>query len=168
VVLQAHRVDEGVHGERVLRRSFGAEEVDLGAEAENEEVVLKRRELRELHLAGVEVDRRHGRLVDRGVLLVLDEVAERVADGGLLEQAGRELIKERLEGVVVVLSTSTTSRLGVLQLLGRADPAKPPPRMSTRGRPLDGCVQLWPRRHDRCAGAVAGHPKWMIQSNERS
>ena len=101
--LQAHRVGERVERERVLRRALDAEEVDLGAEAEDEVVVGQRLELAETHLARVEIDRRDRVLVDARVLLLVDEVANRMADRRLLEQAGRHLVQERLEGVVVVL-----------------------------------------------------------------
>ena len=40
--------------------------------------------------------------MDRGVVLILDEIAERVPDGRRLEKARGDLIQERLEGVVVV------------------------------------------------------------------
>ena len=108
-------------GKRVLRGAFGAEEVDLGAEPENEIVVGERRHLRELHLALGEVDRRHRRLVDGGVVLVVDQVAERVSDGAGLQQTGRELVQERLEGVVVVLVHEHDVDVGLLQLSRRAD-----------------------------------------------
>ena len=49
------------------------------------------------------------------------EVAERVADGRGLEQAARELVEERLEGVVVVAVDEHDLGVGVRELLGGAD-----------------------------------------------
>ena len=66
------------------------------------EVVGHRRELVEADLARVEVDGDHGRLVNGRVVLSLEQVAKGVTDGRRLEQAGRELVQQRLEGVVVV------------------------------------------------------------------
>ena len=50
-----------------------------------------------------------------------DEVAERVADGRRLEQAARELVEQRLEGVVVVAVDEHDLGVGVLELLRGAD-----------------------------------------------
>ena len=57
-------------------------------------------------------------------MLVVDEVAERVPDGALVEQAGRELVEERLERVVVVPVDEHDVGGGVLQLLRSADPGE--------------------------------------------
>ena len=77
--------------------------------------------------------RGHGRLVDGDVRLLVEEVAQRVADRGGLEQVGRDLVQERLEGVVVVLVDEDDVDVGVLQLRAAPMPANPPPRMRTRG-----------------------------------
>ena len=61
------------------------------------------------------------RLVDGGVVLPVDEVAKRVANDRGLDQAGRELVQEWLEGVVVVPVDEHDVRVGVLQLLNGAD-----------------------------------------------
>ena len=114
-----------VHRERVLGRAVGPEEVDLGAEAEDEEVVGHRRELVEADLARVEVDAGHGGLVDGRVVLPLEQVAKGVTDGRRLEQAGRELVQQRLEGVVVVPVDEHDLGVGLPQLLGGADPGEP-------------------------------------------
>ena len=79
VLLQTDGVRERVHREAVLGRALGAEEVDGRAERDHEVVVGERRHLRELHLALLEVDRAHGGLVDGGVRLLLEEVAQRHA-----------------------------------------------------------------------------------------
>ena len=68
----------------------------------HEVVVLQGRHVCELHRAGFEIDRRDRRLVHGRVVLVLEEVAQRVGDGRRVEQAGGELVQHRLEGVVVV------------------------------------------------------------------
>ena len=103
VVLQTDGVGERVHRERVLRSAGGAEEVDLGAEPEHEVVVGQRLHLRELDLTACEVDAGHGVDVDAGVLLVVEEVAQRVPHLCRLQQRGCDLVEQRLEGVVVVL-----------------------------------------------------------------
>src|SRR5262245_32174888 len=62
--------------------------------------------------------------VEPRVALVVEEVADRMPDRGLLQEARRDLVQERLEGVVVVLVDEHDVDVGLLQLLGRADPAK--------------------------------------------
>ena len=121
VVLEADGVRQRVHRERVLGGALGPEEVDLGAEPEDEVVVGDRREPVEADLPRVEVDPGHGRLVDGRVLLALDQVAERVTDRRRLEQAARELVEQRLEGVVVVAVDQHDLGVGVLELLRGAD-----------------------------------------------
>ena len=127
VLLQPDRVGEGVHREGVLGGPLGPEERDLCAEPEHEIVVGQGRHVRESHLACLEVDRGHRCLVDGDVLLVVvvDEVAERVTDGARLEEARRELVQERLEGVVVVLIDEDDVGVGLAQLERRAQPAEP-------------------------------------------
>ena len=125
VLFQADRVGQRVHGERVLGGTLRPEERDLGAEPEHEEVVGEGRHLRERHLARLEVDRGHRRLVDGDVLLVVvDEVAERVSDGARLEEARRELVQERLEGVVVVPIDQDDVGVRLTQLQRRTEPAE--------------------------------------------
>ena len=116
---------QGVHREGVLGRPLGAEEVDLGAEAEDEVVVGDRREPFEGDLACFEVDGRDTRLVDGRVAVALEQVAQRVSDRGRVEQAGGELVEQRLEGVVVVPVDEHDLGVRVLQLLRGADPGKP-------------------------------------------
>ncbi len=127
VLLQADRVGERVHREGVLGGALGPEERDLRAEPDHEEVVGQGRHVRERHLACLEVDRGHRRLVDGDVVLmvVVDEVADRVADGARLEEARRELVQERLEGVVVVPVDQDDVGVRLAQLLRRAEPAEP-------------------------------------------
>ena len=124
VLLEADGIGQRVHRERVLGRTLGPEEVDLGAEREHEDVVGEGRHLGELHLALLEVDRGHRRHVHRRVLLAVDEVAQRVAHRARLQEPGRELVEERLEGVVVVGVDQHDVRVGVLELLHRAEPAE--------------------------------------------
>ena len=126
VVLEVNRVRQRVHREGVLRRAGGAEEVDLGPETEDEVVVRdRRRSRRSSTVRCVEVDRGHPGLVDRHVAVALEQVAQRVPDGGRLEQAACELVEERLEGVVVVPVDEHDVGVGALQLLSRADPGEP-------------------------------------------
>ena len=54
-----------------------------------------------------------------------EQVAERVSDGRRLEQAGGELVQQRLEGVVVVPVDEHDVGVRVLQLLRGADPGEP-------------------------------------------
>ena len=124
MLLEAHRVGQGVEGERVVGRSFDAEEVDLRAQPEHEVVVAQRLELVEGHLALLEIDAGDPILVDAHVVLLVEEVADRMADRRLLEQPRRDLVEERLEGVVVVLVHEHDVDVALLQLLRGADPGK--------------------------------------------
>ena len=63
------------------------------------------------------------------VLLVVEQVAQRVPDRGRLEQAGRDLVEERLEGVVVVPVDEHDVDVGVL----RASAPRRPRRSRRRG-----------------------------------
>ena len=121
VVLEPDRIGQGVEGKRMVRRPFDAEEIDLRPEPEDEVVVGQRLELLERHLAGIQVDGRDQVLVDPRVVLVVEEVADRVADGRLLEQARRHLVQQRLERVVVVLVHDDDLDVALLQLLRSAD-----------------------------------------------
>ena len=104
-----------------------AEEVDLRAKREDQVVVSLRLELAEAHLARVEVDLRHLVLVNPDVLLLVEEVADRMGDRGLVEQARRELIEQRLERVVVVPVHEHDVQIALAQLLGGSDSAEPSP-----------------------------------------
>ena len=108
----------------MLDCTLDAEEVDLRAEPEDEVVVAQRPELVELHLARVQVDRGDTVLVDPRVVLLVEEVADRMADGGLLEEPCGHLVQERLEGVVVVLVDEHDVDVALVQLLGCADPGE--------------------------------------------
>ena len=121
VVLEPDRVRQRVHRKRVLGGALRPEEVHLRPEGEDEEVVGDGRETVEADLLRLEVDRGDRRLVDRRVVLVLDEVAERVSDGRRLEEARGQLVQQRLEGVVVVLVDDDDVDVGLLQLVRGAD-----------------------------------------------
>ena len=124
VVLELDRVRQRVHGKRVLVGALRPEEVHLRPEGEDEEVVGDGRETVEADFLRLEVDPGDRRLVDRGVVLVLDEVAERVPHGRRLEQACRQLVQQRLEGVVVVLVDENDVDVGLLQLVRGTDPGE--------------------------------------------
>ena len=121
MVLQADRIGERVQRKRVFGRALDAEEVHLGAESEDEVVVGQRLELAETDLARVEIDRRDRVLVNARVRLLVNEVANRVADRRLLEQPRRHLVQERLERVVVVLVDEDDVDIALLELLHGAD-----------------------------------------------
>jgi hypothetical protein len=123
--LEADRVGQGVHRERVVGRPLGAEEVHLRPERQHEVVVCVGLHVRERDLAPLEVDPGHLVQMDPGVLLVVDEVAERVTDFGRLEQVGRHLVEERLKGVVVVLVDEDDLCIGLLERARRADSGEP-------------------------------------------
>ena len=108
-------------GNACSRRALDAEEIHLGAEPEDEVVVAQRLELAETNLARIEIDRRHRVLVNARVLLLVHEVANRVADRRLLEQPRRHLVQERLERVVVVLVDEDDVDVALLELLRGAD-----------------------------------------------
>jgi hypothetical protein len=124
VLLEPDRVAQRVHRERVLGGALGAEEVHLRAERQDQVVVGQRVEPVEADLPRVQVDRGDGGLVDDAVLLPPDQVAQRVPDGAGLEQSGRELVKQRLERVVVVPVHDHDVRVRLRELLRRADPGK--------------------------------------------
>ena len=117
MILEPHRIGQRVERERVLGRPLDTEEVDLGPEREDEVVVGHRLELVERHLACVQVDGGDVVLVDPGVVLIVEEVANGVADGRLLEQARCHLVQQRLERVVVVLVHDHDLDVALLQLL---------------------------------------------------
>ncbi len=73
--LSSHRVGERVHRKGVLGRTLDAEEGDLGADPEDEVVVVDGGHLVELNPAAFQVDRGRGRLVDGGVGLIVKQVA---------------------------------------------------------------------------------------------
>ena len=106
----------------MLGSALRPEEVHLRPEGEHEVVVGDRRETVEADFPRLEVDPGDRRLVDRGVVLLLDEIAQRVPDGRRLEQPGRQLVQQRLEGVVVVPVDEHDVDVGVLQLPCGADP----------------------------------------------
>ena len=127
LVLEPHGVAERVHRERMLGRALDAEEVDLRAEPEDEVVVAQRPELVERHLARLQVDRGHAVLMEPSVVLLVEEVADRMADGGLLEEPCGHLVQERLEGVVVVLVDEHDVDVALVQFLSGADPGEAAP-----------------------------------------
>src|SRR5205814_10499829 len=86
--------------------------------------VRARRQLPELDLAPLEVDAGDRVLVDRDVRLLVEEVAQRMADGRRLEQVRRHLVEERLERVVVVPVDDDGVDVGALELARSADPGE--------------------------------------------
>ena len=60
------------------------------------------------------------------LLVAREQVAERMPDPRRLEQPRRELVEERLEGVVVMPVDQHHLRVGVLQLLGGTHAGEPP------------------------------------------
>ena len=58
----------------------------------------------------------------------MEQIAERVPDGGRFEEVGRDLVQQRLERVIVVLVHQQDVGVGVTELLDRADPAEPTPQ----------------------------------------
>ena len=105
----------------MLRRPFGAEIVDLGAEAEDEVVVAHRREILEAHLSSIEVDAGHACLMKDRVVLPAEQVAQGVAHGRRFDQTGRKLVEQRLEGVVVVAVDQHDLGVSVLERVRGAD-----------------------------------------------
>ena len=108
----------------MLRRALGPEEVDLGAEAEDEIVIGDRLELVEADLAPVEVDGGDRRPDERSCCR-----GARAGRGGsdrppFLDQTARELVEQRLEGVVVVAVDEHDVGVCVLELLRCADPGE--------------------------------------------
>ena len=73
----------------------------------------------------LEIDRRHGRLVDGRVLLVLEEVAQRMRNGRRLDEPGRELVEHRLEAVVVVRVDEHDVDVGMFELAGSTETGEP-------------------------------------------
>ena len=62
--------------------------------------------------------------MDRDVRLVVEQVAQRVPDRDRLEERGRDLVEERLEGVVVVAVDDHDVDVGALQLSRSSDTAE--------------------------------------------
>ena len=132
------------------------EEVHLRPEGEDEEVVGDGRETVEADFLRLEVDPGDRRLVDRGVVLVLDEVAERVPHGRRLEQARRQLVQQRLERVVVVLVDENDVDVGLLQLVRGTDPGEAAAENEDQ-RSFAGCLV----RHE------ARQTSWLPRSRSR-
>ena len=160
VLLEAHGVGQRVHRERVLGSAGRSEEGDLGSEGEHQVVVVERLHLGKLDLPRVEVDPGDGRLVDGGVRLLVEQVAERVPDDGRLEQVGRELVEERLERVVVVRVYDHDVGLDVLQRAGGADPGEAAAEDDDARPPLACRWALWTHSPDlsRASETLCGRP----------
>ena len=73
---EPQRILDGVERKGVFCGARAAEELNDRSEPDHESVVLQRRHVRELHRAAFEIDRRDGCLVDGGVLLMLEEIAQ--------------------------------------------------------------------------------------------
>jgi hypothetical protein len=124
VLLEAHRVGERVHGKRVLLCALDTEEVDPGAQPQDEIVIREGSHLCELHLAPGEIDAGDRGLVDGDVRLFVEQVAQRMAARCGFQQVGGHLVQERLEGVVVVLVDHRDIDLGLLELPGHTHAAE--------------------------------------------
>ena len=105
----------------MLGRPVDAEEVDLGAERQDEVVVAQRLHLVEGHLASLEVDPGDGGAVHHDVGLVPEQMAERVGDGAGVEQARGDLVQQGLERVVVVPVDQDHVGIGVLECAHGSD-----------------------------------------------
>ena len=127
---------DGVEGKCVLSGARAAEELNDCSEPEHQVVVRQGRHVGELHFAAFEIDRRDRRLVDGHVLVVLEEVAQRMSHRRRVEQAGGELVEHRLEAVVVVRVDQHDVDVRVLELAGGSETGKAPPRTTTRARPF--------------------------------
>ena len=79
----------------------------------------------EPHLPRRQVDAGDAGHVDGDVRLLVEQIAQRMSDGGGLEQVGRDLVEERLEGVVVVLVDQHHVHVGLLQRPGGAEAGEP-------------------------------------------
>jgi hypothetical protein len=165
VVLQADGVGQRVQRKRVLARSLHTEEVDLCAEREHQIVVGQRFQLAEADFPRGEVDRSDLVAVHTDVVLLVEEIAERVPYRRLLEQPGRDLVQQRLEGVVVVLVHEHDVDVALAELLGSADPAEAAAQDHDAG-PV--AARLVPSAHggERSRGADSrASPRWMNASN---
>ena len=82
-----------------------------------------------------------------------------MADRGLLEQARRDLVQERLEGVVVVLVDEHDVDVALLQLLRRADPGEAAAEdEDARPRLVRSLAHSCSRYGQQ---STLAHPKWM-------
>ena len=59
--------------------------------------------------------------MDADIFLLVEEIPDRVPNRRLLEQPGRHLVQQRLEGVVVVLVDDHDVDVALAELLGGAD-----------------------------------------------
>jgi hypothetical protein len=82
---------------RVLGGTVDPEEVDSCAHPEDEVVVAEAGHVAELDFALVEVDRADPGHVDGDVLLVTEQIPQRMADRRRLEQVGSDLVQQGLE-----------------------------------------------------------------------
>ena len=121
----------------MLRRSLGPEEGHARAESDDEVVVVERVDLVKLHSALLKVDFGRSGNLDARVRLLVEEIAERMADRRLLEQARRHLVQERLERVEVVPVDDRDVDVSVLQV----------PRRTNAAEAAAKDQNLWPIRH---------------------
>ncbi len=109
----------------MLGGALRPEEVDGRSERDDEVVVVERSAVGELDGPLHHVDRGHRSLMDRDVRLVVEEIAERVPHRVRVEQVGRNLVEQRLEGVVVVLVDEDDVRFRAGEFPSGSDSAEP-------------------------------------------
>ena len=103
----------------------GAEEVDPGPQAHDQEVVLLGVPVGEVHGPGVQVDAGDGGLGEGQVVLLVHELADGVADRLRVQHVGGHLVEQRLERVVVVAVHQHHVHRCLLELAGGADAPEP-------------------------------------------
>src|SRR3954464_3362580 len=80
----------------------------------------------------IEVEGGHGRVLDLDVAVLAQDAAYRRRDFPLRQDAGRHLVEQRLEEVVVHPVDQRHLHRCVLQEAAAKRPPKPPPTMTTR------------------------------------
>ena len=85
MLLEADGITERVHGKRILLCTLDPEEVDLGAQGDDEVVVLDRCDRVELNLSLRQIDPGDRGLAKGEVRLLVEEIAQRVPDDLCLE-----------------------------------------------------------------------------------
>ena len=118
MVLEPDRVVQRVQRERMLISTWGPEEVGASSQTHHEVVVGLILPVLEGDIAGGDVDAAHLRGDEAEVGLVVDVLADRVADGLGIEDVGRHLVQQRLERVVVVAVHQHHVDRGLRQLPG--------------------------------------------------
>src|SRR5262249_24468305 len=124
VILEPDRIVHGVEREGMLISTWRLEEVHYRSQSENQVVIFEWRPAIHRNLSFGRVDARDNALVEGGILIFVQQLANGKAHlpGG--QFIHRYLIEQRLERVIVILVDQSDSDVGVPQFFECADPTE--------------------------------------------